>query len=77
MTVFSRADLVFLQLENFYDGELRFDGDLPATSKSQEKGWHGYGLKSIRYTAEKYGGLMDIQSEDGVFLLRVTIPKYQ
>ena len=77
VTVFSRADLVFLQLENFYDGELRFDGDLPATSKSQEKGWHGYGLKSIRYTAEKYGGLMDIQSEDGVFLLRVTIPKYQ
>lgn len=77
VTVFSRADLVFLQLENFYDGELRFDGDLPATSKPREKGWHGYGLKSIRYTVEKYGGLMDIQSEDGVFLLRVTIPKYQ
>lgn len=77
VTVFSRSDLVFLQLENFYDGELHFNGDLPATSKTQEQGWHGYGLKSIRHTAEKYGGIMDIQSEDGVFLLRVTIPKYQ
>ncbi|MCD8086496.1 MAG: GHKL domain-containing protein [Clostridiales bacterium] len=74
--VFARANLVFLQIENYYDGSLNGEGDLPETTKAQEPGYHGFGLKSIRYTAEKYGGFLTIQSEDNVFLLRVTIPRY-
>ncbi len=74
--VFARANLVFLQIENYYDGSLKGEGDLPETTKAQEPGYHGFGLKSIRYTAEKYGGFLTIQSEDNVFLLRVTIPRY-
>lgn len=74
--VFARANLVFLQIENYYDGSLNGEGDLPETTKTREPGYHGFGLKSIRYTAEKYGGFLTIQSEDNVFLLRVTIPRY-
>ncbi len=74
--VFARANLVFLQIENYYDGSLRGEGDLPETTKTQEPGYHGFGLKSIRYTAEKYGGFLTVQGEDNVFLLRVTIPRY-
>ncbi len=74
--VFARANLVFLQIENYYDGSLKGEGDLPETTKAQEPGYHGFGLKSIRYTAEKYGGFLTVQGEDNVFLLRVTIPRY-
>lgn len=77
VTVFSRADLVFLQLENFWNGTPTAGQELPATSKKEEAGYHGFGLKSIRYTAEKYGGFLTIQNEDGIFLFRVTIPVYR
>lgn len=75
--VFSKADMVFLQLENFCNSQLTYDDSLPATSKESDVGFHGFGLKSIRYTAEKYGGFLTIQNEDGIFLFRVTIPIYR
>ena len=75
--VFSRAELIFLQVENFCASQPVYNGELPATSKEEEAGYHGFGLKSIRYAAEKYGGFLTIQNEDNIFLLRVTIPIYQ
>lgn len=74
--VFTRANLVFLQLENYYSGPMKLEEGLPRTTKQEETGYHGFGLKSIRHTAEKYGGFLTIQNEDDIFLLRVTIPKY-
>ncbi|WP_294516485.1 ATP-binding protein [uncultured Pseudoflavonifractor sp.] len=74
VSVFSRAGLVLFQMENYYQGALNFDGELPVTRKA-DRGYHGFGLKSIRSTAEKYGGFLTIQAEDGIFLLRVTIPR--
>lgn len=76
VTVFERSELVLIQMENYCAGPLNFEGDLPATSKSAEPGWHGYGLRSIRYTAEKYGGLLSVRSEGDVFQLQVSIPRY-
>lgn len=49
--------------------------DLPRTTKTAEPGYHGFGLKSIRYTAEKYGGFLNVEAENGIFLLRVVIPE--
>ena len=77
VTVFSKADLVILQMENYYSGGICLDGELPQTTKEEELGYHGFGLKSIRYTAEKYGGIMSVQTENQIFLLRVSIPVYQ
>lgn len=74
--VFARAGLVLIQTENYCGGSVRFDGDLPVTSKTQEQGYHGFGLKSIRYIAQKYDGFLTIQHEQDTFLLRVTIPQY-
>ena len=71
---FSRAGLIFLQVENYYQGELSFDGALPRTSKA-DADYHGFGLKSIQNDAEKYGGFLTVQTEDHIFLLRVTLPE--
>lgn len=74
VSVFARAGLVIFQTENYYAGSLTFDGGLPVTRKT-DKGYHGFGLKSIRATAAQYGGFLTIQAEGDIFLLRVTIPR--
>ena len=74
--VFARMGMVLIQTENYCAGTLTFADDLPVTSKTTEQGYHGFGLKSIRYVAEKYGGILTVRQEDEMFLLRVTIPQY-
>ena len=45
----------------------------PPTTKG-DRNLHGYGLKSIRATAERYGGSATVQAEDGWFTLGIMIP---
>ena len=35
---------------------------------------HGFGMKSIRYLAEKYGGMMEYSAEGGLFTMQIMIP---
>ncbi len=65
-----RGDLVVLQVENTYAGEMSLPEDaLPRTTKTSSG--HGFGLRSIRHIAEKYGGTMSLRSEAGIFKLSV------
>lgn len=73
VTVYSRSNLLLIQLENYYEHEMSFENGLPVTTKEQN-GYHGFGMKSIRCTAEKYGGIMTVHTEDHLFILRVSIP---
>ena len=74
LSLFKRSGIAVLQIENCYEGVIRMKDGLPATSKTSEVGWHGFGMKSMQGTAEKYGGVMDIRTDNGVFLLRITLP---
>lgn len=73
LTVREVSGTVLITEENFFDGELAFKDGLPQTAKT---GAHGYGMKSIKMLAEKYGGQMNCTAENGVFKLSVifTIP---
>ena len=62
-----------IRVENCYEGDIRFENGLPATTK-RDKRYHGYGIKSIHNTARKYGGSVTISAEKGWFELRVLIP---
>lgn len=73
VSVTARSGLLIVQFENYYEGELTFCNGLPQTTKIQDGG-HGFGLRSIQYTVEKYGGCMTIHHEGNVFLLRISIP---
>ena len=44
-----------------------------AAGDAEHRG-HGYGMRSIRYVVEKYGGLMSFQTEDSIFHLNLCIP---
>lgn len=73
LTVSVRGDLVVIQVENCYDGELNLSQGLPMTSKHDTQN-HGYGMRSIRAIAEKYGGSLSIDTRDQIFRLSVLIP---
>ncbi len=62
-----------IHMDNSFDGELLFENGLPKTTKADSR-FHGYGMKSIRYIAEKYGGTCYVRAEDGIFNLDVVIP---
>ena len=73
LTVARQKGFVQIRVENTFEGTLRFEGDLPVTTK-EDKRSHGYGLKSIRATAEKYGGSVTISTRENWFELRVLFP---
>jgi len=46
---------------------------LPVTTKKDTFN-HGYGLKSIRYAVQKYGGVVSVDQKDHWFELKILIP---
>lgn len=76
LSVARQKGFVAIRVENCYDGELHFANGLPITTKKDD-GYHGFGIKSIRNTASKYGGTATITTRDGWFELRVLIPMAQ
>lgn len=67
----SRGMLV-ITIENCYAGDLELDDGLPKTTKDATD-YHGYGLKSIRRVAEKYGGQVTVLADE-MFHLTILIP---
>lgn len=73
LTVSRQKGFLRIRVENRCVDGLTVDNELPRTTK-EDRGRHGYGLKSIRATAEKYGGSMTLKAEKGWFVLGVLIP---
>ena len=65
--------IMVIQVRNYYNAELDFEGGLPLTTQNESQG-HGFGMKSIRYTAEKYNGTISVRAEDDIFTLQILIP---
>lgn len=73
VTVSQQKSFLMIRVENYFEGGLEYaNGQLESTKK--EKAFHGYGIKSIRYTVNKYDGAVDIDTKDNWFNLRVLIP---
>lgn len=67
----SSGDIVSINVTNYYQGELRFDDGLPVTTHPDSQMFHGYGMKSMRAIARKYGGELKVKAEAGVFALMI------
>jgi hypothetical protein len=74
LSVSSRKNFVMIQVRNYSEQKVKLRNGLPVTTK-RDKQNHGYGLKSIRYTIEKYHGNMDIEFDKNWFELNILIPK--
>ncbi len=73
VSVGAKEQFIIIRVENYWEEELRMKGNLPVTTK-KDTNYHGYGLKSIRSTAEKYGGHMTLRQEDRWVQVRIMIP---
>lgn len=67
-----RRGMLVITVDNPFSGELTFEGGLPKTTK-EDSGYHGYGLKSIRMVAEKYGGEATVTADE-IFHLGILLP---
>lgn len=74
LTSFGKGKLLFLKIENSFDGMIRRKGnsEFPVTNKADQNA-HGIGLINIRNTVEKYQGAVDFKVTGRVFTLSVMI----
>lgn len=73
VSIQSKGGFAVIQTNNYFSGTIHMEGALPLTSKLNRIG-HGYGLKSIRSLAEKYGGSISVAHQEQVFILIVLLP---
>ena len=76
VTVSKQKQFLILRFENYCEETLQYQEGTPVTTK-KEKEFHGYGLKSIQYTVNKYEGAVSVNLEDNWFELKVLIPIMQ
>ena len=73
VTVSKQKQFLILRFENYCEETLQYQEGTPVTTK-KEKEFHGYGLKSIQYTVNKYEGAVSVNLEDNWFELKILIP---
>ena len=75
VTVTQHKSFILISFSNYFEGEMNLNEDnLPETTKPDNVN-HGYGLKSIKHSVEKYMGTISIRSKDSWFELRILIPE--
>ena len=71
LTVEANKGNLFIKAENTFDGIVKYTDSKDETEKiiaTRKKGDnHGYGLKNIRKSVEKYNGYVEITHDDNVF----------
>lgn len=72
-TIKNKNDLVFVQVSNYFKGELQFVNGLPVTSKD-DVNYHGFGTKSIKAYTKKYRGEVSFSVDDDVFNVAIVFP---
>lgn len=73
LTVSQFKSFVMISIENYFEGDVKTDDGVFVTTKKNAKN-HGYGIKSITYTVERYAGVVDIKIKDNWFNLKILIP---
>lgn len=73
LSVRKSMNMVLFHVDNEYAGEIQMDGELPKSTKGDDLN-HGFGMRSMRMIAEKYGGTLTVARQDHVFNLNILIP---
>ncbi len=73
LSVSAMNEFTLICVENYYEGKLVLKDGLPETTKPDKQN-HGFGIKSIRSTVQKYDGVVTISQDGEWFVLKILIP---
>ena len=73
LSILDQGGMLYIQVENYFDGELQMHNGVPQ-SRKQDMRNHGFGIQSMKAIIRKYGGNMNIQTEDELFNLEILLP---
>ena len=71
---FRQGQMVVIRVDNWFDGRLNTDAGGRLTPIKPDSVRHGWGVKSIQWTARKYGGQAVTDVADHWFTLTVLLP---
>ena len=74
ISVSNKKNFVLIQINNYCESQIKIKNGYPVTTKA-DKDNHGFGLKSIRYTVEKYHGTVKFEINKNWFELKILIPQ--
>ena len=66
-------NIVFILIENYLDHQIEFKNDLPKTTK-KDKYNHGFGIRNVKKTLEKYDGELLLSQKQNVFQATIMLP---
>lgn len=73
LNISTMHNCVSISCENYCGHVVTFSGELPVSDKSN-KTEHGFGVKSIRYIVQQYGGNLVMKQEDDLFSVNIMLP---
>jgi hypothetical protein len=65
-----KGNLINIHLDNYYEGSLHFKDGLPETTKADHD-FHGFGSRSMKAIATKYGGTFSVEVVNQTFNLNL------
>ena len=74
LSVSPKKNFVIIQINNYCENKIKIKNGYPVTTKA-DKTSHGFGLKSIRYTVDKYHGNVTFDVKKNWFELKILIPR--
>jgi hypothetical protein len=73
VAVYRQNEFLLIRFENYYENNLKFEnGSLLSTKNNKD--FHGFGIKSIKSAAERYGGSVTVTTDNNWFTVIVLIP---
>ena len=73
LTVSKKNSFIIIVVENYCEEKVLKEGEELTTTKGNKQ-YHGYGIKSIKYSIEKYEGFVNITNENNWFRVEMIIP---
>ncbi len=73
LSVSGEKSFLLIRVENYFEGNVEMKNGVPISTKGDDK-FHGFGVKSIRYAAKRYGGTLSISTNHNWFDLKILIP---
>ena len=65
------GDMLNVTVSNYFSGSIQTENGLPVTSKKEEEGFHGFGIKSMSLIAQKYHGSLEFFTRGDLFVLTI------